>query len=162
MAESSFDIVSKIDRQEVDNAVNQVKKEISTRYDFKGTKSSIELKEKEIFLIGDDDYKLKALMSILEDKFIKRKISLKTLDYGKIEDGSNMSKKMQIQLRAGIEKENAKQITKGIKSSKLKVNASIQGDQIRVSGKSKDALQEAMALVKELPIELPLQFVNYR
>jgi len=161
---SSFDIVSKVDMQEVDNAMNQARKEIIQRYDFKGSKSSIELKEKEmeIVLISDDDFKMKALVDILQSKFVKRSVPLKALTYGAIEQAGGNTVRQVIKLQNGIDKENAKLITKMIKDSKLKVQSQIMEDQVRVSGKSKDDLQSVMAMLRQADLKFAVQFTNYR
>ena len=161
---SSFDIVSKVDMQEVDNAMNQARKEIVQRYDFKGSKSSIELKEKEmeIVLISDDDFKMKAVVDILQSKFVKRSVPLKSLTYGVVEPAGGNTVRQVIKLQNGIDKENAKLITKMIKDSKLKVQAQIMDDQVRVSGKSKDDLQSVMALLRQADLKFAIQFTNYR
>jgi uncharacterized protein YajQ (UPF0234 family) len=161
---SSFDIVSKVDMQEVDNAMNQARKEIVQRYDFKGSKSSIELKEKEmeIVLISDDDFKMKAVVDILQSKFVKRSVPLKALTYGAIEAAAGSTVRQVIKLQNGIDKENAKLVTKMIKDSKLKVQTQIMEDQVRVSGKSKDDLQSVMALLRQADLKFAVQFTNYR
>jgi len=161
---SSFDIVSKVDMQEVDNAMNQARKEIIQRYDFKGSKSSIELKEKEmeIVLISDDDFKMKAVVDILQSKFVKRSVPLKALTYGAIEQAGGNTVRQVIKLQNGIDKENAKLITKMIKDSKLKVQSQIMEDQVRVSGKSKDDLQSVMAMLRQADLKFAIQFTNYR
>ncbi|MBM4165806.1 MAG: YajQ family cyclic di-GMP-binding protein [Ignavibacteria bacterium] len=163
-SDSSFDIVSKIDFQEVDNALNQARKEIIQRYDFKDSKSSIELKEKEkeIVLISDDEFKMKSVVDIVQSKMIKRGIHLKALKFGKIEPAANTTVRQVISLRVGIEKEDAKLLTKMIKDSKLKVNAQIMEDQVRVAGKSKDDLQSVIQMVKNADLPFPVQFANYR
>jgi uncharacterized protein YajQ (UPF0234 family) len=160
----SFDIVSDVDMQEVDNAMNQARKEIIQRYDFKGSKSSIELKEKErqIILISDDDFKMKAVVDILQSKFVKRGIPLKALTYGAVEQASGGTVRQTITLQNGIDKENGKLIVKMIKDSKLKVQAQIMDDQVRVSGKSKDDLQSVMTLVRGADLAFAIQFKNYR
>lgn len=162
----SFDIVSKIDLQEVDNAVNQAKKELATRYDFKGSKSSIELvKEKEaakIRLIADDELKLRNLQDILKTRLAGRKISLKAIDFKNPEKAFDDCLRQEVNLVQGISHEVAKEITRAIKDLKLKVQASIQGDQLRVSSKSKDDLQMVIQHVQNLPLNIPLQFTNYR
>ncbi|MDO8447104.1 MAG: YajQ family cyclic di-GMP-binding protein [Deltaproteobacteria bacterium] len=162
----SFDIVSEIDMQEVDNAVNQARKEIEQRYDFKGSKSEINLekeKEKEgITVLADDDYKLKAIIDILQSKFIKRGISIKSLDYGKAEAASGSMVRQVIKLKNGIPTEKAKEIIKIIKETKLKVQSQIQEEQVRVTGKNIDDLQEIMALLKGKELDIPLQFENFR
>ena len=162
----SLDIVSEIDMQEVDNAVNQARKEIEQRYDFKGSKSEITLekeKEKEgITVLADDDYKLKAIIDILQSKFIKRGISIKSLDYGKAEAASGSMVRQVIKLKNGIPTEKAKEIIKIIKETKLKVQSQIQEEQVRVTGKNIDDLQEIMALLKGKDLDIPLQFENFR
>jgi uncharacterized protein YajQ (UPF0234 family) len=160
----SFDIVSEVDLQEADNAVNQAMKEITQRYDFKGTASTIELdgKEKAIRVDSDDEYRLKQVVDVLESKLIKRGISLKALEYGEIEAGTKGSARQKITLQSGIGKENAKKITKLIKDRGLKVQATIQDDQVRVTGKAKDDLQEVIQLLREADLPFDMQFVNYR
>lgn len=162
--EFSFDIVSKIDWQEVDNAVNQAIKEISQRFDFKGSKSKIELskEEKTITVTGDDDFKLKAVKDVLESKCVKRGISLKALDYGAMEPAFEGTVRQTAKVKEGIPHEQAKEIIGLIKESKLKVQSQIQGEQLRVSSRSKDDLQTVMQIVKEHNLNLPLQFTNYR
>ncbi len=163
-AESSFDIVCRIDLQEVDNAVNQTMKEVGQRYDFKGSKSSITLDKgaAKLVVASDDDYKLRALDDILKSKLHKRGISLKALDYGKVEQASGGTVRQEIGLQQGIPQDKAKEIVKMIKGAKLKVNAAIQGDQLRVSGKNKDDLQAVISMVKEADLGIETQFVNYR
>lgn len=160
----SFDVVSKVDYQEVDNAINQAMKEILQRYDFKGSKSSIELNQKEnsILLASDDDFKLKAVVDILQNKFIKRNVPLKAITYGTIESASGGTVRQTITLQNGIDKENAKLLTKMIKDSKLKVQAQIMEDQVRVSSKSKDDLQAVMQLLRAADLKFAMQFLNYR
>lgn len=161
---SSFDIVSEVNLQEVDNAINQARKEIGQRYDFKGSKSSIELNQKDklLTIISDDDFKLKAVVDILQNKLIKRSVPVKALDYGKVEPAANTTVRQIITLRVGIDKENAKLLVKMIKESRLKVQAQIMDDQVRVSGKSKDDLQAVMKLIREAELEFATQFTNYR
>lgn len=158
----SFDIVSKVDMQEVDNAVNQAKKEISQRYDFKGSKSEIDLKENTITLLADDDYKLKAVIDILQSKILKRNISLKSLDYAKEEPASGGMVRQVINIKQGIATEKGKEINKIIKDTKMKVQSQIQGDQVRVTGKKIDDLQEVIQLLKSKDLGVDLQFVNMR
>lgn len=162
--ECSFDIVSNIDLQEVDNAVHQALKEIQTRYDFKGGKSTIEFKrdEKKLKVLADDDMKLRAMKEILGMKFAKRGISSKALKYGKEEKALGDAIRVEVELIQGIPQEKAKDIVRIIKDSKLKVQPRIQGDEIRVSGKQIDDLQQIMHLLKEGTLDIPLQFVNYR
>jgi uncharacterized protein YajQ (UPF0234 family) len=160
--EFSFDIVSKTDMQEVANAIQQAQKELAQRFDFKGSKSSIELTNDEIILNSDDEGKLRSVKDIVESKLVKRKVSLKALDYGKVEPAAGSTVRLHAKIVQGIESEKAKAIVKTIKDAKLKVQASIQSDQVRVVGRSKDDLQKAMALVREQDYGLPLQFTNYR
>lgn len=159
----SFDIVSKVETQEVDNAVNQAIKEIQQRYDFKGSRSEIKWdKKEEITVVGDDDNKLNSVIDILQTKFVKRGVSLKSLEYGKVEEASGGLKRQTIKILQGIPTEKAKEITKIIKDSKLKVQAQIQDEQIRVSGKKIDDLQEVIQMLKGKDLDLNLQYVNMR
>lgn len=159
----SFDVVSKVDMQEVDNAVNQAIKEMQQRYDFKDSASRIIWEKKpEFTIIGDNDNKLKTIQDMLETKFVKRGVSLKSLDYGKVEDASGSLKRQTVKLQQGIPAEKAKEITRLIKDAKLKVQTQIQDEQIRVTGKKIDDLQEAIALLKAKIIDISLQFVNMR
>ncbi|HEY0159348.1 MAG TPA: YajQ family cyclic di-GMP-binding protein [Thermoanaerobaculia bacterium] len=160
--EFSFDVVSKTDMQEVANAIQQAQKELAQRFDFKGSKSSIELAAEELVLVSDDEGKLVSLKDILESKLVKRKVSLKSLDYGKIEQAAGGTVRQRAKIVQGIETEKAKAIVKTIKDAKVKVQASIQSDQVRVVGRSKDDLQRAMSLVRETDYGIPLQFTNYR
>ena len=161
---SSFDIVSTVDLQEVKNAVDQTLKELSQRFDFKGSKSGLTLKEKEMILevVSDDDYKLRAVLDILKAKCIKRNVSLKALDYGKVEEALGGTVRQNITIQSGIINEKAKAIVKSIKDKKLKAQAQIQGDQIRVQSKSKDELQSVIAFLKQQDFGIDLQFENYR
>lgn len=158
----SFDVVSNVDLQEVDNAVNQAAKEIATRYDFRGSKSKIEWDKKSITVLGDDDYKLKAVVEILRAKLVKRGVSLKNIEEGKPEAASGMMMRQEIQIKQGLDTAQAKEITKLIKASKIKVNAQIMDNQVRVSGKDKDDLQAVIQLLKGQDFPVDLQFVNYR
>jgi hypothetical protein len=160
----SFDIVSEVNMQEVDNALNQARKEITQRYDFKDSKSSIELnqKDKVLTVISDDEFKLKSVLDILQNKMIKRSVPIKALDYGTVETAANSTVRQILKLRVGIDKENAKLIVKMIKDAKLKVQAQIMDDQVRVSGKSKDDLQSVMKLVRDADLKFATQFTNYR
>ena len=158
----SFDIVSQVDMQEIDNAVNQAKKEISQRYDFKGSKSEIEVVKDEIKITSDDEYKLKTVIEILKAKLIKRGISAKALDFGKIENASLGSARVLAKIINGISKEKAKVVSQEIKNSKIKVQTQIMDEKLRVSGKSKDELQAVMQLLKEKDLGIALQFTNYR
>jgi cyclic-di-GMP-binding protein len=161
-ADSSFDIASKIDMQELNNAVNQAEKEIQTRFDFKGSKSSISLEKDVLVVVSDDDFKLQNVVDILHSKLAKRGISLKNLEYGKVESASSATVRQRITLKQGIDQENAKKINVLIKESKIKVSSQIQGDQIRVTGKNRDDLQKVIQLLKQADLPLELQFLNYR
>lgn len=160
----SFDIVSKVDMFEVQNAVNQATKEIATRYDFRGSKSEITLDEKENLLtvLGDDEFRLKSVIDMLQEKMVKRSVSLKALSYEKIEEGSGGTARQKIKIQSGIEKEKAKEIVKFIKETKIKVQAAIQDAQIRVSGAKKDDLQAVMQLLREHNFDIHMQYVNFR
>lgn len=163
-SESSFDITSKVDTQEVLNAINQSMKEIGQRYDFKGSKSSIELNQEkgEITILSDDDFKLKSVVDILENKMVKRKVSLKALAFGKIEAAAGDTVRQVVTLQQGISTERGKEMVKLIKGLKLKVQSSIQDDQVRVKGKKKDDLQAVMEAIKAKNYDFDVQFVNYR
>ena len=158
----SFDVVSEVDMQEVDNAVNQAIKEIGTRYDFHGSKSEISLEGDTIKLIGDDEYKLGAVVDVLKGKMVKRNVSIKNLEFGKVEAASGATVRQLVTIKKGISQENAKKVTKAIKDMKIKVQASIQGDQVRVSGKDKDDLQAVIQMLKNLDVPVELQFTNFR
>ncbi len=161
----SFDIVNEVNLQEVDNAVNQTVKEISTRFDFRGSKSTIEFDktEKKIKILADDELKLRAIHQLLEQKLVKRSVDLRTLDYGKQIEGSGNALRQEVTLKNGIDKEEAKKIVKLIKDSKIKVQAAIQDEQVRVTGKSIDDLQETIRTLRAAAeIGLPLQFINMR
>ena len=162
MSEFSFDVVSRIDRQSLSDAIIQAQREIATRFDFKNSRSSIELNELEITVIADDEMKLRNVLDIIQSKCVKRGVSLKALQYGKVETASHGTLRQSITCVQGISKEQAKRITESIKGAKLKANAQIQDEQIRVTSKSKDELQKAITLIKGLPLEFPVQFVNYR
>ncbi|MFB0841120.1 YajQ family cyclic di-GMP-binding protein [Paenibacillus oleatilyticus] len=161
-SENSFDIVSKLDLQEMNNAINQAEKEIATRFDFKGSKSSITLEKEELVIVSDDDFKLQNVLDILQSKMAKRGISLKNLEYGKVEPAAGSTVRQRIKVKQGIDQDNAKKINVLIRDSKLKVKSQIQGDQIRVTGKSKDDLQQVMALLRKADLSLDLQFINFR
>jgi hypothetical protein len=164
MPENTFDIVSKIDLQEVSNAIQQAMKEITTRFDLKDSKSSIALEAKDnaIVLHSADDYKLKAVNDILQAKLVKRGISLKGLTYAPVESALGATAKQKVTLQQGIPMEKAKAIVQLVKNSKKKVQASIQGDLVRVSGKDRDSLQEIIALLKQQDFGIDMQFTNYR
>jgi cyclic-di-GMP-binding protein len=163
-ANHSFDIVSEIDFQEADNAVNQAIKEIQQRYDLKDSLTTIELnkKEKQILINTKDDYSRKQSIDILQSKFIKRGISIKSLKYGEPDAASNGRLRQKIELQSGIGKENAKKITSLVKDSKLKVSAQIQDEQVRVQSAKIDDLQEIQNLIKNADLDFPTQFVNYK
>jgi len=159
----TFDVVSEVDMQEVRNAVDQASREISTRFDFKGTNSNIELTEKTIELHTESDQRLKALTQVLEEKLVKRKVSLKALAYGKIEEASKGTVRQTVTLNVGINQDKAKQIGKFVKDLGLKgLSHQIQGDQLRISGKKKDDLQNAIQALRDHDFGIPLQFVNFR
>lgn len=158
----SFDVVSEVNLQEVDNAVNQAMKEIGTRYDFKGTKCTIERKEKVLNVLADDEFKLKATIDVLQGKLVKRGVPLNNLDYGKQESALGGTMKQDITIQVGIPQEKAKLIVKEIKDSKVKVQGSINGDLVRVSGKNRDDLQSMIALLRAKDFGLTLQFTNFR
>ena len=162
--EHSFDIVSKVNLQEVSNAVQQAVKEIGQRFDFRGSKSSIELDraENEIIVISDDDYKLKSVIDILQDKLVKRKVSLKSLTYGKIEKALSGTVRQVLILQEGIPAEKAKEIVKVIKGAKLRVQSEIQKDQVRIRAKKIDDLQSTISLLKDKDFGIHMEFVNYR
>jgi cyclic-di-GMP-binding protein len=162
MAESSFDVVSSVDLQEVKNAIAQAMKEIVTRYDLKGTNSDIVLSTEEITLTSADEFKLKAVRDVLETRLVKRNVPLKAFTYGTIEKALGQTARQKVTMQKGIPSDKAKEIVKAIKGAKLKVQASIQGDQVRVSGKSRDDLQGAIQLLKQTDLGIDMQFTNYR
>ncbi|HEU4401329.1 MAG TPA: YajQ family cyclic di-GMP-binding protein [Candidatus Polarisedimenticolia bacterium] len=161
-SESSFDIISKIDLQEVDNAIQQALKEIRQRYDFKGSLADIRRENEVLHLTADDDYKLKALTEILTQRLAGRRVPLKGLTFKTPEQATGGSLRQEVTLQQGIPQEQAKEIVKILKSSNLKVQASIQADQVRVRGKSRDDLQAAIRILKESPLPIDMQFTNYR
>ena len=164
MPDNSFDVVSKIDLAEVSNAVHQAMKEILQRYDLKDSKSNIELNEKDLklMLASQDEYKLKAVTEILGQKLVKRQVPLKGLSYGAVTDAAGSTVKQEVALQQGIPIEKAREIVKKIKDSKLKVQASINGDFVRVSGRDRDTLQSAIKLLRESDFGIDMQFINYR
>jgi len=161
-ADNSFDIVCKIDMQEVTNALDQARREIETRYDLKGTRNEVTLEKTDITLTSPDEMKLKAVVDILQSKLHKRGVPLKALTYGTVETGAGGVLRQKIGLQQGIPIEKAREIVRLIKDAKLKVQASIQEDQVRVSGKNRDDLQRVIALVRERELRIALQFTNYR
>lgn len=158
----SFDVVSKVDMQEVDNAVNQTRKEIEQRFDFKGTHNEIEQEKDALVIFAADDYKLAAVIDVLKGKLVRRGVSPKCLDFGKKEPASHGAVRQRIGIVQGIDKERGKDVVKAIKESKLKVQAQIMEDQVRVSGKQIDDLQEVIQLLKGQDFGIELQFVNMR
>lgn len=157
----SFDVVSKLDHHEVDNAVDQAKREIATRFDFKDTGTEIEKNQDGIAIRSTSEGRLEGAFKVLEDKMVRRKVSLKSLDPQKPQQSGQTWRQL-IKLKEGVDQDRAKQIVKAIKDSKMKVQAAIQGDLVRITGKKRDDLQEAIALLKESDYGLPLQFVNFR
>src|SRR5437660_9476847 len=163
MAENTFDIVSKVDLQEVSNAIQNALKEVHTRFDLKDSKSDIQLEGKDaIVLSSADEYKLKAVNDILQSKLVKRGVPLKALTYGPVEPAAGSTARQRVTMQQGIPTEKAKEIVKVIKDSKKKVQAAIQGDTVRVSGKDRDTLQEVIALLKQKDFGIDMQFMNYR
>lgn len=160
---ASFDVVSEVDMQEVRNAVDQAGREVATRFDFKGTGSTIELGEKAIELHSDSDQRLKALVQVLEEKMVRRKVSLKALSYGKLEEAAKGTVRQTVTLTIGINDEKAREIGKFVKALSLKgVQHQVQGQQLRVSGKKRDDLQQVIGALREHDFGLPLQFTNFR
>ena len=160
--ENSFDITSKVDLTEVANAVHQTMKEVQQRFDFKGSKSEVRLEKAELILISDDEYKLKSLTEILEQKLVKRSVPLKALTYGKIESALGGTVRQNASVQQGISTEKTKEITRFIKDTKLKVKCTIQGDSVRVSGRDRDVLQKAISLLRDNDFGIDIQFTNYR
>ena len=161
-AENSFDIACKVDMQEVTNALDQARREIETRYDLKGTKNEVKLEKTDITLTSPDEMKLKAVVDILQSKLHRRGVPLKALDYGSVEPAAGGTLRQKIAIQQGIPIEKAREIVRLIKDSKVRVQAAIQEDQVRVSGKNRDDLQKIIALVKERDFGIALQFTNYR
>ncbi len=163
MADNSFDIVSKVDLQEVANAIQNAVKEIHTRFDLKDSKSDIQLEGKEALVLSSaDEYKLKAVNDILQSKLVKRNVPIKAFNYGVVESAAGSTVRQKITMQQGIPIEKAREIVKVIKDSKKKVQASIQGDTVRVSGKDRDSLQEVIALLRGRDFGIDMQFTNYR
>lgn len=161
-AENSFDIVSTVDLQEVRNAVSQAEKEIANRYDLKKAAADLRLEKEEITLEAADDFSLEQSLEVLKTKLVRRGVNLKSLRYGKVEPASGGRARQKITLQQGIPQETAKKLVAEIKTKKLKVQAAIQGDTVRVSGKNRDDLQEVIAALKALDLDVPLTFSNYR
>jgi uncharacterized protein YajQ (UPF0234 family) len=164
MPDNSFDVVSQIEMPEVNNAIQQAMKEITTRYDLKDTKSHIELneKEKKVEITSSDDFKLKAVIEIFQLKLAKRQVPIKNLTYGVVQTAAGSTVKQEVTLTSGIPTEKAKDVVKKIKESKVKVQAAIQGDLVRVSGKDRDTLQQVIALLRSADFGIELQFINFR
>jgi uncharacterized protein YajQ (UPF0234 family) len=160
--ENSFDIVSEIDYAEVTNAINQTTKEVGQRFDFKGSKANVELEDKDLVLTAEDETKLRNMNDIFQQKLVRRSIPLKALSYEKIEPAAGGTVRQKVKIQQGIPTEKAKEIVKFIKDNKLKVQAAIQGDVVRVSGKDRDTLQETIAALKGKDFEIDMQFTNYR
>lgn len=161
-ADNSFDIVCKVDAQEVTNAVDQTRREIETRYDLKGTRSAVELEKTALTVTAPDDMKLKAVIDILQSKLHRRGVPLKALSYGKVESAAGGTLKQKIDLQQGIPIEKAREIVRMVKDTKLKLQAAIQEDKVRVSGKNRDDLQKIIAQLREADLGIALQFDNYR
>lgn len=158
----SFDIVSRTDLAEVDNALNNLRRELTQRFDFKGSKSSIERNDAELTINADDDMKLRQLQDMLKGHLTRRKVDAGVLDFKEPEKAAGASLRQSVRIRQGIEQDLAKKVVKAIKDSKKKVQVAIQGDELRVTGKKRDDLQDTIQLVKDLDLELPLQYVNFR
>ena len=158
----SFDVVSRVDLQEVRNAVDQAGREITTRFDFKNTGTSVELGEDSITVRSSTEPRLKAAVEVLEEKMVRRKVPLKALTHGKVEEAGGSTYRQVLTLTMGISQEKAKTIVKAVKDSRLKVQSAVQGDEVRVTGKKRDDLQEVIQLLKEADFDIPLQFVNFR
>src|SRR3954470_22661445 len=160
--ENSFDIVSKTDYAEVTNAINQTSKEISQRFDFKGSKAAVDLQDKDLILTAEDETKLRNMNDILQGKLVKRGVSLKALDYQKVEPAAGGTVRQLVKVQQGIPTDKAKEVVKFIKDSKMKVQASIQGETVRVSGKDRDTLQEVISALKGKDFGIDMTFDNYR
>lgn len=162
MAANSFDVVSEVDRQEVRNAVHQAAKEVATRFDLKKANARVDLEGEDLVVESSDDYTLGQALDVLQTKLVRRGVDLKSLRYGKVEPASGGRSRQRVEVQQGIPQETAKRIAAEIKQLKLKVQAAIQGDSVRISGKNKDDLQEAIGHLKELDLDVPLTFTNYR
>ncbi|MFN2578322.1 MAG: YajQ family cyclic di-GMP-binding protein [Pyrinomonadaceae bacterium] len=160
--QNSFDIVSQVDRAEISNAINQTLKEVGQRFDFKGSHASVALEEKELLLTAEDETKLRNMNDILQQKLVRRGVPLKALSYGSVEAAGGGTVRQRVQIQQGIPQEKAKDIVKLIKDSKAKVQASIQGDTVRISGRDRDTLQQVIATLKEKDFGINMQFTNYR
>lgn len=160
--ENSFDIASKVDLNEVSNALHQTMKEVRQRFDFKGSSSEVRLDEKELILTSDDEYKLQSLIDIMQQKLVKRKVPLKALSYGKLESALGGTVRQKVSIQQGISSEKAKEIVRFIRDTKLKVRSTIQADSVRIAGRDRDTLQEVIALLREKDFGIDMQFTNYR
>ncbi|HEX4012423.1 MAG TPA: YajQ family cyclic di-GMP-binding protein [Candidatus Cybelea sp.] len=161
-SDASFDVVSRVDQQELDNALNQARKEIENRFDFKNSKTSIEYDGKKITLISDDELKMRNVVDVFGSKAVRRGIDLKAFDYGEVEPAANSTVRQVVTPRSGISKDQSRVLIAHIKDLKLKVNAQYQDEQVRISGKNKDDLQKVITSLRAMDFEVPLQFVNYR
>ena len=160
--ENSFDVASKVDLEEVKNALHQTMKEVKQRFDFKGSTSDVRLEEKELILTSDDEYKLKSLIDIMQQKLVKRKVALKALSYGKVESALGGTVRQRVSIQQGISSEKAKEIVRFIRDTKLKVRSTIQADSVRIAGRDRDTLQKVIALLREKDFGINMQFTNYR
>ncbi len=160
--ENSFDIASKVNLEEVNNALHQTMKEVKQRFDFKGSTSEVRLEEKELVLTSDDDYKLKSLIDIMQQKLVKRKVPLKALSYGKVESALGGTVRQRVSIQQGISSEKAKEIVRFIRDTKLKVRSTIQADSVRIAGRDRDTLQKVIALLREKDFGIDMQFTYYR
>ena len=160
--ENSFDIASKVDLNEVSNAVHQTMKEVRQRFDFKGSKSEVRLEKSELILISDDEYKLKSLIEVMQQKLVKRKVPLKALSYEKIESALGATVRQRVSVQQGIPTEKTKEMVRFIRDTKLKVKSTIQGDSVRVASRDRDTLQKVIALLREKDFGIDVQFTNYR
>ena len=157
----SFDVVSEIDQHELTNAIDQANREINNRFDFKGTNSKIEMTDDSLTIISASEFQVKQIHDILENKITKRKIDIRCLDYGEILENNNEARQVVV-IKKGIDKDLARKIVKMIKASKLKVQASIQGEQVRITGKKRDDLQETISQLKDAKFDIPIQYINFR
>jgi len=160
--QNSFDIVSKVDRAEITNAINQTSKEIKQRFDFKGSAANVALEEKELILAAEDETRLRNMNDILQQKLVRRGVPLKAFSYGKVEPAAGGTIRQRVEIQQGIPQEKAKEIVKFIKDSKAKVQAAIQGDTVRISGKDRDTLQDVISQLKAKDFGIDMQFTNYR
>jgi len=160
--QNSFDIVSQVDRAEITNAINQTMKEVHQRFDFKGSHAEVKLEEKELVLAAEDETKLRNMNDIFQQKLVRRGVPLRAMSYGKVEPGAGGTVRQHVQIQQGIPQEKAKDIVKTIKDSKVKVQASIQGDMVRVTGRDRDTLQQVIANLKAKDFGINMKFTNYR